>query len=117
MSEKTLGQKLREGREKIGAKQKDIADKIFVKRTTLSGYENDRRCPSMNTLQRLAKIYHFEIGYLMPAEEIERNPTVIKYLIKSTLLDISGLSYDKQIAISKYYDYLMEQEMKERCKK
>ncbi|MDL2218225.1 helix-turn-helix domain-containing protein, partial [Christensenellaceae bacterium OttesenSCG-928-M15] len=48
-------------REEAGLSQKQLADKLEVARTTISGYELGRNIPNFNTVKAIAKICDFEI--------------------------------------------------------
>lgn len=65
----TLGERLKNLRDNMELEQKEVADKIGVKNNTLSQYENDKREPDHDTLQKLASIYNVTIDYLITGME------------------------------------------------
>lgn len=51
----SIGQMIREAREKKGLSQTDLAKLMGVTRATVNGLESDRSSPSFKTLQKVAK--------------------------------------------------------------
>lgn len=49
----SMGERLREARNKIGYSQEEVARRIDLDRTTIGKYENDACVPSSTTLARL----------------------------------------------------------------
>lgn len=60
-----VSRRLKKAREESGLTQKEVADKLELKKTTLSGYENGKSEPSMETLVQLANLYGVSLDYLM----------------------------------------------------
>lgn len=60
-----FGEKLRKIRNEAGITQKELADKIGVKRTTVSGYETEGKEPPYNTLIKIAQTLNCSIDYLL----------------------------------------------------
>lgn len=60
-----VSRRLKKAREESGLTQKQVADKLELKKTTLSGYENGKSEPSMETLVQLANLYGVSLDYLM----------------------------------------------------
>lgn len=65
----TLGERLKNLRDNMELEQKEVADKIGVKNNTLSQYENGKREPDYDTLQKLASLYNVTIDYLITGKE------------------------------------------------
>ena len=84
---KGLPEKLKTLRLKYGYSQKDVADKIRVSPSIVSGYETGERTPSTEVLLALAYLYNTSTDYLLGKQA--ENPR--------TVIDIDGLS-DSQIA-------------------
>lgn len=60
-----VSRRLKKAREESGLTQKEVSDKLGLKKTTLSGYENGKSEPSMETLVQLANLYGVSLDYLM----------------------------------------------------
>ena len=50
---------------KSGMKQEDLARKILVSQSSLSGYENGKFEPDSKTLRKIADIFHVSVDYLL----------------------------------------------------
>lgn len=83
---KGLPEKLQTLRLKYGYSQKQVAEKLEISPSIVSGYETGERTPSTDVLLSLSNIYHCTTDYLLGKESI--NPPII--------LDIDGLT-DEQI--------------------
>ena len=60
-----LGEKLQKLREKHGYTQEEIANRIEVKRNTISRYETDKLTPKIETLIQFAVIYNTSLDFLV----------------------------------------------------
>lgn len=83
---KDLPEKLKLLRVKYGYSQKQVADKVNISPSIISGYETGERTPSTDVLLSLSNIYNCSVDYLLGKQNIE--PPII--------LDTEGLT-DKQI--------------------
>ena len=83
---KDLPKKLKLLRVKYGYSQKQVADKVNISPSIISGYETGERTPSTDVLLSLSNIYNCSVDYLLGKQNIE--PPII--------LDTEGLT-DKQI--------------------
>lgn len=83
---KGLPEKLQTLRLKYGYSQKQVADKLEISSSIVSGYETGERTPSTDVLLSLSQIYHCSTDYLLGKEST--NPPII--------LDVEGLT-DGQI--------------------
>lgn len=61
---KTIGEILKEEREKRGKTQQWIANKIKVSREYYSDVERDRYTPSLKILARLAVLFDLDLNFL-----------------------------------------------------
>lgn len=68
MSEKTVGEKLKELRSFYRMTQDDIAELLSMSRTSFSKYENGAANPPLNVLRKLSAIYNVPIEYLIHDE-------------------------------------------------
>ena len=69
----TVGQRIRYARKKMGMSQKDLADKLGISYVGVSQWENDKRKPKYETLQRIAHALNTSAMELMGREEAD-NP-------------------------------------------
>lgn len=59
----SIGSKLRSLRKARGYSQQYVADRVGMKRSTISNYEIDRRLPSLTDLKRVADFYGVGLDY------------------------------------------------------
>lgn len=72
----TLGERLKDLREKRKLLQKEVANELGIKAQTYSRYENNLRAPDIPTLIKLADYYNVTTDYLLGREEftyLEKN--------------------------------------------
>lgn len=110
----TLGQRIKELRNKSNLTQSDLAFDIGCKSTTISNYEGDRREPSLSELAKIALVFNEEIGnhqfylitgvhlqdhinsgayssqYIKKSDAIEQSGELIRSLIKIKEIRLSG---------------------------
>ena len=82
-----LPEKLQTLRAKYRFSQKQVAERLGVSPSIVSGYETGERTPSTEVLLSISYLYHCSVDYLLGKQSAE--PT--------TMIDIEGLS-DKQIS-------------------
>lgn len=70
---RSIGSKLQALRSARGFSQQFVADRLGLKRSTLSNYEIGRRMPSLTDLGRLAEFYGVGLDYfeLATADEVQ----------------------------------------------
>lgn len=61
----SLGERLRNLREKRNLKQNEVANKLGISSVNLSRYEKDKRTPSRKIIYKLAKFYEVSPSYLL----------------------------------------------------
>ncbi len=83
---KDLPEKLKALRIKYGYSQKQVADKVNISPSIISGYETGERTPSTDVLLSLSNIYNCSVDYLLGKQNAEPPVT----------FDTEGLT-DKQI--------------------
>ena len=83
---KGLPDKLKMLRLKYNLSQREVADKLHVSSSIISGYETGERTPSTENILALAHLYHCTTDYLL-GNNIQT---------KNIILDTTGLS-NKQI--------------------
>ena len=55
---------------KSGMKQSDLAEKIMVSQSSLSGYENGKFEPDSKTLLKIANAFHVSVDYLLGCDSL-----------------------------------------------
>lgn len=60
-----LPKRLKEIRKAHGLTQQNVADAIGWDRTTYTYYETGTNCPSLSTVEKLAKLYKVSVSYLI----------------------------------------------------
>ncbi len=88
---KGLPEKLKEMRNKYGLSQKDVADRLYISPSIVSGYETGERTPSIEVLLSLSYLYNCSIDYLLGKDN--KQPPV--------LIDTDKLN-EKQIKAVQY---------------
>ena len=70
---RSIGSKLQSLRSARGFSQQFVADRLGLKRSTLSNYEIGRRVPSLSDLGRLAEFYGVGLDYfeLATADDVQ----------------------------------------------
>ena len=64
-----FGLKLKELRQNAGLTQKQLADRLWLSKATVSYYEQSLRYPSPEVLVKLAEIFHVTTDYILGIEE------------------------------------------------
>lgn len=91
---KDLNVKLRKLRQQNNYSQKDVAAKLGISPSVVSGYETGERTPSTEIILSLSYLYKCSTDYLLGKENIE--PSVI--------LDTDGLTPEQIQAIKNLID-------------
>ena len=89
-----FGKKLKKLRQNAGLTQQQLADKLWVTKTTVSYYELSDRNPSPEILIKIAKAFHVSTDYLLGLED------------KQQYLDVSDLSQENIELIQKMINAL-----------
>lgn len=84
-----LSDRLKGLRDKYGLSQKQVAERLGVSPSIVSGYETGERTPSTEVLLALSRLYHVSTDYLLG-----RNLSAQK-----TLLDLDGLTDSQKAAL------------------
>ena len=66
--EKTIGMRIRECRVKMGMTQEELAELLYIKKATVSAYENDRFDMKVSVLKDIAKVLKTTVAYLVDGE-------------------------------------------------
>ena len=83
-----FGATLKDLRQKAGLTQKQLADRLWMSKATVSYYEQSLRYPSPEVLIKLADVFHVTTDYLLGIED------------KKQTLDVTGLT-DEDISLLK----------------
>lgn len=76
--EKTIGMRIKECRKRMGMTQEDLAERLYIPKSTLSAYERDIVDMKMSAIQQIAKELHTTAGYLIDGEKTERDADVMQ---------------------------------------
>lgn len=90
-----IGERLKKLRKAKHLTQKQVAERLGIAVSTLSGYELEEKHPSYSILMKLARLYNVSIDYLVGMTEM-RN------------IDVSGLSEQEIKTISDIVSLLKE---------
>lgn len=64
-----FGTTLKELRRRAGLTQKELADRLWVSKATVSYYEQSVRCPSPEILVKISGVFHVSTDYLLGLED------------------------------------------------
>ena len=87
-----LPERIRELRKKFNYSQKQVADKIGVSPSIISGYENGERTPSVDILLALSYLFNCSTDYLLG-----KNVPV-----NSIIVNTNGMTEEQIIALNNF---------------
>lgn len=96
-----LGKRIAEFRDRVGMKQRELAERAELSTTFLSEIENGKRNVSSETLLRLANALGASLDYLLRGAELERSarePVVVPSELDRAA-DEQGWSYGQAVAL------------------
>ena len=76
--EKTVGQRIKECRMKLGMTQQEFAEVMYMPKSTISAYERDVVDLKLGTIKELANALHTTVGNLIEGEKEEFDDDVIR---------------------------------------
>lgn len=76
IKEKTLGQRIRAQRIRLGMTQEELAKTTFIPKPTISNYENDRIDIKSSVIAELAKALETDPNYLIMGEKEEAGDNI-----------------------------------------
>lgn len=85
--------------------QSELAEGIFVVRSSISNYESGAREPTLTRLQQIANFFDVSVSYLIgdvdgEIKELDDNKIMLsKYISKNGCLDVSELSTINKIVL------------------
>jgi len=92
----TLGQRLKELRDEKNMVQADIADLLEVSKSTIGMYEQDRRDPDTEKLNKLANYFNVSTDYLLGRTDLREKDFSLSF----NTISVEGLN-DEEIAAVK----------------
>ena len=98
----TLGQKLKEIRNKFGLSQEQLAEIMNVSRQAITKWESDSGLPDVSNLQELSKVFGVTVDYLLndnnslPALSMRKELDKNKYKNKMTMYEEVLKEYYKE---------------------
>lgn len=95
---KDLPQRLKALRVQYGFSQKQVAEKIGVSPSIVSGYETGERTPSTEVLLSLSYLYNVSTDYLLGKQSVAPN----------ALLDVSKLTDKQKAALASLIESIKE---------
>ncbi len=75
---KTIGQRIKECRKKMGMTQEELEVVSCIPKSTLSAYECDKVDIRMGTIKELAAIFHTTAGYLIDGDMPELDEDIMR---------------------------------------
>lgn len=78
-----IGKNIREERKKLGLTQDELGKLLFVTGKQISNYEKGKPLPSLETLLKMAELFHCEFGYLLGEESYKDRSQLNTAICKS----------------------------------
>ncbi len=76
MTDNTLGQRIADGRKKLGLSQEAFGERLGVSRQAASKWESDAAVPEIDKLITMSKLFGVRIGWLLGVEDPELEPSL-----------------------------------------
>jgi len=93
-----LGERIRESRLKNNMTQQVLADLLHVSKTTISGYENNTKTPSIYNLEKLANTFNVSIDYLFGRDfDLIAEDSNIKKISKQDIAILNNLKSHRSL--------------------
>ncbi|MFN4122379.1 MAG: XRE family transcriptional regulator [Flavobacteriales bacterium] len=73
-----------------GLSQEEVAEKLGLKRTSISGYENGTSEPSVEGLIKFSKLYNISIDSLLCEDLSSKGQAYVEKLTSGNILDLEG---------------------------
>lgn len=111
MAERTIGTLLRELRKRRGMTQDDLSQRMFIPKSTISAYENDKIDISASVLRELAATLGVKPEYFFDTTEKTEEENEIEDIV-ATLRNIKNSKVRKvimeQIKVTASLDYYVQ---------
>lgn len=85
----SFGDRLKNLREKKGLSQQELAKRFNLSQSTIAYYENDKKQPNQNTLQRLADFFEVSVDYLLGRTDDPTPPQRQKIMVAGKEIELS----------------------------
>lgn len=95
MTNKKLGDRIRDLRETNNIKQKDLAANFGVENSTWSQYETNKRIPDLDTIRKLSEYFNVSVDYLFSITDIKYSPYDPDF--KKLMVYYSGLNEKSKV--------------------
>lgn len=102
-----IGQRIRQRRQELGLTQEQIADKIGVKKNTISNYECDISSPNEGTMISLMELLECDANYLFG--DYWKEPENVTPNVQRIMDNINMLNDDGLETLADYSDFLKGQ--------
>ncbi|MEF2965638.1 helix-turn-helix domain-containing protein [Paenibacillus sp. M1] len=90
----TIGERIKYLRKREGLKSEELAEKIGLKKGSISSYENDRYDPSAKTIVSICQEFSISADWLLMGKESSQKPIPVQVEQKRSNFDISPEEYD-----------------------
>lgn len=80
-----LNQRIKELRKMANLTQKEFADRLNVKQSTVNCWENGKRVPSIETLSEIARLFKISANFLLDIDENDQSNN-----LNSNVVEIIG---------------------------
>lgn len=82
-----IGNNIKKFRNKKGLTQKELAKKINVTHITIQNYENNRREPKIETLDKIAVALDIPVTHLLGITETDKNGMTVTYAVPKEMTE------------------------------
>ena len=103
----TFGNILKKIRQDNNMTQDELAKRIDTSRSNIANYENGKNMPSVDILEKIARLFDCTTDYLLGKSDI-RNPEEIKNIQFANAggLDTDGLDEEDMLELQRQIDYI-----------
>lgn len=112
----SFGTILKKLRQDNNLTQDELAKKIETSRSNIANYENDKNMPSVDILEKLAKLFNVTIDYLLGKSDI-RNPEkadLDKLQIGLSAKDYSNITDEQIKQIEDFAKFVLKNNKKDK---
>ncbi|MBR1740262.1 MAG: helix-turn-helix transcriptional regulator [Lachnospiraceae bacterium] len=82
-----ISEKIRKLRKKSGLTQQELADALHIARSTLAGYETEKKEPSYDVISKLSRYFKVSTDYLLDSGLFEEKTYALISLYKFAIID------------------------------
>lgn len=100
--------RLKELRKEQNLNQNEVARYLNIQQSTYSGYESETYEPTIETLKKLADLYHTSVDYIIGRETQILDLNGIKPIKKRLILDILNMNEVQEMRTQSYIDGLLQ---------